>query len=56
MRVPSWGKPYKETTSGIPQDGTIMFLFLIIEGYNFKYYYVVHPRTQYRDNMLQQGF
>jgi len=31
-------------------------LFLIIKGYTFKYYYVVHPHTQYRGTMLQQGF
>ena len=29
---------------------------LIIEGYIFMYYYVVHPHTQYRGTMLQQGF
>ena len=26
------------------------------QGYTFKYHYVVHPHTQYRDTMVQQGF
>ena len=33
------------------------FVFvLIIEGYILIYYYVVHPHTQYKGTMLQQGF
>jgi len=34
------------------ENGTLMFLFLIIHGYTFKHYYVVHPHTQYRGTML----
>ena len=33
-----------------------LFLFLIIQNYTFKYYYMVHTHTQYRGTMLQQGF
>jgi len=43
--------PYEDTT-GFPRTGPLMTLFLITTCYTFKYYYVVHPHTQYRDTML----
>jgi len=47
---------YEDKTSGFPSTGPSCFCFLYYQGYTFKYYYVVHPHTQYRGTMLQQGF
>ena len=47
------------TTSDFPRKGPSCFLFLLIFVFcydNIGYHYVVHPHTQYRGTMLQQGF
>ena len=43
----------------LPQDGTFISLVFVFDNiglYIFMYHYVVHPHTQCRGTMLQQGF
>ena len=51
---------FRQTPTKIIQASSpgrpLMVLFLIIRGSTFKFYYMVHPHTQYRDTVLKQEF